>query len=154
MFCSTCITGGVMQRNAGPQTTWALSGIKANLWEVQTVNETLRSSGVTFLEFYLDICLVCALIQQTFCSSFCCYSVAQSGLTSCNAMDCSTPGFPVLHHLLELAQTHVHWVDDAIQPSVGQILDQAIGDSEMKYGFLPWIHLSSGSKEDVRKIMK
>ena len=32
-------------------------------------------------------------------------------------MDCSTPGFPVLHHLPELAQTHVHWVRDAIQPS-------------------------------------
>ena len=32
-------------------------------------------------------------------------------------MDCSTPGFPVLHHLLEPAQTHVHWVTDAIQPS-------------------------------------
>ena len=32
-------------------------------------------------------------------------------------MDCSTRGFPVLHHLLELAQTHVHWVSDAIQPS-------------------------------------
>ena len=32
-------------------------------------------------------------------------------------MDCSTPGFPVLQHLLELAQTHVHWVSDVIQPS-------------------------------------
>ena len=32
-------------------------------------------------------------------------------------MDCSMPGFPVYHHLLELAQTHVHWVGDAIQPS-------------------------------------
>ena len=32
-------------------------------------------------------------------------------------MNCSTPGFPVLHYLLELAQTHVHWVGDAIQPS-------------------------------------
>ena len=32
-------------------------------------------------------------------------------------MDCSTPGFPVLHHLPELAQTHVHGVSDAIQPS-------------------------------------
>ena len=28
-----------------------------------------------------------------------------------------TPGFPVLHHLPEFAQTHVHWVNDAIQPS-------------------------------------
>ena len=32
-------------------------------------------------------------------------------------MDCSTPGFPVLHNLPEFAQTHVHWVGDAIQPS-------------------------------------
>ena len=32
-------------------------------------------------------------------------------------MDCSTPVFPVLPHLPELAQTHVHWVGDAIQPS-------------------------------------
>ena len=32
-------------------------------------------------------------------------------------VECSTPGFPVLHHLLKLAQTHVHWVSDAIQPA-------------------------------------
>ena len=32
-------------------------------------------------------------------------------------MDCGTPGFSVLHHFPELAQTHVHWVADAIQPS-------------------------------------
>ena len=47
----------------------------------------------------------------------CCSSVAQSCPTLCNPMDCSTPGFPVLHHLLELAQTHVHQVSDTIQPS-------------------------------------
>ena len=34
----------------------------------------------------------------------------------CDPMDCSTPGFPAHHHFLELAQTHVHQVDDAIQP--------------------------------------
>ena len=44
-------------------------------------------------------------------------SVAQSCLTLCNPMDCSTPGFPVHHQLLELAQTHGHQVTDAIQPS-------------------------------------
>ena len=44
-------------------------------------------------------------------------SVVQSWLTLCNTMDCSTPGFPVHHQLLELAQTHVHRVGDAIQPS-------------------------------------
>ena len=41
-------------------------------------------------------------------------SVTQSCPTLCNPMDCSTPGFPVHHQLLELAQTHVHWVSDAI----------------------------------------
>ena len=35
-------------------------------------------------------------------------SVAQSCLTLCDPMNCSTPGLPVLHYLLELAQTHVH----------------------------------------------
>ena len=44
-------------------------------------------------------------------------SVAQSCLTLCDCMDCSMPGFPVHHQLLELAQTHVHPVGDAIQPS-------------------------------------
>ena len=44
-------------------------------------------------------------------------SVAQSCLTLCDLMDCSTPGFPVHHQLLEFAQTHVHQVGDAIQPS-------------------------------------
>ena len=37
--------------------------------------------------------------------------------TLCDSMDCSTPGFPVLHYLPELTQTHVHRVGDAIQPS-------------------------------------
>ena len=38
----------------------------------------------------------------------CCCSVAQSCPTLCDPMDCSTPGFPVLHHLPKLAQSHVH----------------------------------------------
>ena len=37
-------------------------------------------------------------------------SVAQSCLTLCDSTDCSTPGFPVHHQLLELAQTHVHLI--------------------------------------------
>ena len=44
-------------------------------------------------------------------------SVTQSCLTLCNPIDCSTPGLPVHHQLPEFPQTHVHWVDDAIQPS-------------------------------------
>ena len=44
----------------------------------------------------------------------CCCSVAQSCPTFCDPMDCRMPGFPVLHHLPELAQTHVHWVSHLI----------------------------------------
>ena len=44
-------------------------------------------------------------------------SVTQSCPTLCNPVECSTLGFPVHHQLLELAQTHVHQVGDAIQPS-------------------------------------
>ena len=48
--------------------------------------------------------------------AYCC-SVSKLRLTLCNPIDCSTPGFPILHHLLEFAQIHVHWVGDTIQPS-------------------------------------
>ena len=44
-------------------------------------------------------------------------SVAQSCLTFCNPMNRHTSGLPVHHQLPEPAQTHVHWVGDAIQPS-------------------------------------
>ena len=54
------------------------------------------------------------MTEMTFCY---CRSVAHSCSTLCNLMDCSTPGFPVFHHLLEPAQNHVHQVGDAIQPS-------------------------------------
>ena len=47
----------------------------------------------------------------------CCCWVTKLCLTFCDPMNCSTPGFSVLHHLPELAQTHVHWVSDAIQLS-------------------------------------
>ena len=47
----------------------------------------------------------------------CCCSVTKLCLTLCDPMDCSIPGFPVPYYLLEFAQTHFHWVGDAIQPS-------------------------------------
>ena len=58
--------------------------------------------------------LVWSLWHLVFC---CCCSVAQLSLVLRNPMDCSTTGFPNLHHLPELAQAHVRWVGDAIQPS-------------------------------------
>ena len=86
--------------------------------------------------------------DRVFCSTFgslhtagCC-SVAQSCPTLCNPLDCSTPGFPVLHHLLELAQTHVHWIGDVIQPFHPLSSPSAIPVS----GSFPvsWLFVSSG----------
>ena len=57
------------------------------------------------------------LSKNTYLISDCCSSVAQSCPTLCGPMDGSTPGFSVVHHLLELAQTRAHRVRDAIQPS-------------------------------------
>ena len=49
-------------------------------------------------------------------TSYCC-TATQSCPTLCNLMNCNKLGFFVLHYLLEFAQTEVHWVSDAIQPS-------------------------------------
>ena len=46
----------------------------------------------------------------------CCCSIAKSCPNLRDPMDCSMPGFPVFRYLLELAQTHIHWDSDAIQP--------------------------------------
>ena len=56
------------------------------------------------------------LVLETLHYGGCC-SIAQSCSTPCDPKDCSTSGFPVLHHVPEFAQTHVHCVSDAMQPS-------------------------------------
>ena len=50
-------------------------------------------------------------------STHCCFSVTKACPVLFDSMDCSRPGLPVFHHLLELAQTHVHRVSDANEPS-------------------------------------
>ena len=51
------------------------------------------------------------------CLELSCCSVALSCASLCDPMECSMPGFSVLHHLPQFAQIHVHCVGDAIQPS-------------------------------------
>ena len=63
-------------------------------------------------------------------------SVAQLCLTLCDPMNCSTPGLPVRHQLLKLAQSPVHWVDDGIQP---------ISSSVIPFSSCPQSFLASGS---------
>jgi len=55
-------------------------------------------------------------------------------------MDCSTPGFPVLHYLPEFAQNHVHWVGDAIQPSHPLLLPSPFTLNLSQYqGLFQWV---------------
>ena len=65
---------------------------------------------------YYDHFLFCLTFCFLLWVSNCCWSV-KSCPTLCDPMNDSTPGFPVLHYLPELTQTHFHWVGDAIQPS-------------------------------------
>ena len=59
----------------------------------------------------------CANKTENYNSSVQFSSVTQSCPTLCDPVNCSMPGLPVYHQLLEFTQTHVHWVSDAIQPS-------------------------------------
>jgi len=77
-------------------------------------------SSKGFLPMVVDIVVVWIKFAHSFSHpnlSPCCCPVTRWYLTLCNPKNCSTPGFPVFHHLLELAQAHVQWVSDAIQPS-------------------------------------
>ena len=75
--------------------------------EPQPVSHCLHLwNGITVL------CSSCVVVRIKLACS-----VTKSCLTPCEPMSCSMPGFPVLHHLLEFAQVHVHCISDAIQPS-------------------------------------
>ena len=82
----------------------------------------------------------------------CCWcSVTQSCPTLCNSMDCSMPGFPVLHYLLEFAQTHVHWVSETIQLSHSLSLPSASAlNLSHHQGLFQWV----GSLPQVAKILE
>ena len=81
----------------------------------------------------------------------CCCSVTKSCLTLCDPVDCSTPGFPVLHYLQDFAQTHVHWVGDAKQLShpLSPPSHPAINLSQHQ-GLFQWV----GSWHQVAKVLE
>ena len=77
--------------------------------------------------------------------------LSQTCLTLCDPMDYSTPGFPVLHHLPELAQTHVHWVSDGIQPSHPlSSLSPPTFNLSQHQGLFKWV----SSSHRVAKVLK
>ena len=78
-------------------------------------------------------------------------SVPLSCLTLCDPMDCSMPGFPVHHQLLELTQTHVHPVGDAIQPSHSLLFPSPPAFNLSQHqGLFKWV----SSSHEVAKVLK
>ena len=69
--------------------------------------------------------------------------VVQLCLTLCNPTNCSMPGFPILHHLPEFAQTHVHCVSDTTQPS-RPLSSPAPLNLSQHQGLFQWVTSSGG----------
>ena len=67
----------------------------------------------------------------------------------CNPMDCSISGFPVLHHLPELAQTHVYWVCDAVQPSHSIVTFSSCLQSFLASGSFPMSRLLASGGQSI-----
>ena len=88
--------------------------------------------------------------QSLFSWYYCCCLVAKLCPTICNPMDCSMPGFPVLHCLLELVQTHVHWVSDAIQLSHPLSSPSPAFNLSQHQGLFQWV----GSSHQVAKVLE
>ena len=79
--------------------------------------------------------------------SCCSCSLTTSCPTLCDPTACSTPGFPVLHYLLESAQIHVHWIGDAIQLShpLSPLSPPALNLSQYQ-GLFQWVGSASGGQ--------
>ena len=90
--------------------------------------------------------LICSLLQFAFPSdsSVVIVQVAKKCPTLCDPIHCSIPGFPDLHSLPEFAQTHVHWVSDATQPSHPLSSPSPALNLSQHQGFFQWVFFASG----------
>ena len=82
-------------------------------------------------------------------------SVAQSCPTLCDPMNCSMPGLPIHHQLLEFTQTHIHRVIDAIQPSHPRSSPSSPVPNPSQHQSLfqwPWEHVIALSASWAEKI--
>ena len=109
-------------------------------WSIQELNFQVRGLCTLRSEVLSGVCLFLILLLFT-------CSVMSDSLWP---LDCSTPGFPVLHYLPEFAQTHVHWVSDAIQPSHPLSPSFPALNLSMHQGRFQWV----GSSYQVAKVLE
>ena len=91
------------------------------MWDTEKVQTGMHPNLLVskdveiFILYGLYFCSHSCLKEWLWFPVYCCCWVPKLCLTFSDPMYCSTPGFPVLHHLLEFA--HVYWVSEAISPS-------------------------------------
>ena len=99
----------------------------------------------------------CVFLFNINCTSVCVYiytriycSVAKLYTSLWDTMNCTKPGFPVLHHLPELAQTHVHWVSDAKQPSHPLSPPSCALSLSQHQGIFQWIVFFTAGSQTIK----
>ena len=126
----------------------ALTGFKLVFWKSMAVLSTPKLVYIPWIIYNAFIlnasvkmslettnCLLPFKSNNHLCS-------VQSCPTVCDPMDCSTPGLPVHHQLPEFAQTHVHWVGDAIQPSHPLLSPSPTCNLSQHGGLFQWVSSS------------
>ena len=102
-----------------PESWWKVLGMWWSHWTLSSMqSDWVGGLCVGEFQVFFKSSLLAGPVPpaRTSLWGFCC-SVTKSCPTLCDPTNCSKPGFPVLHYLPEFAQTHVHWVSNAIQPS-------------------------------------
>ena len=114
------------------------------------INWVIREASNEDIQVYEHYCHPSIANYSNEIPLYCGCSITQLSLTLCNPMDCSTPGFPVLHCLLEFTQTHVHWVSGTIQLSYSLLPPSPPALNLFKLqGLFQWV----GSSHQVAKVL-
>ena len=118
-------------------------------WIILLMDTTVRQWTGDWACHLIILCFSCFWINRE--KTYHCCSVTQSHPALCNHMDCSMPGFTVLHRLLEFGQIHAHWVSDAIQPSCSLFFPSLLAFNRFPHqGLFQWV----GSLHQVAKVLQ
>ena len=122
-------------------------------WQFDPGSSAFSKTSLNILD-YMPLILLISVKCQQHCCCCCCCSVTQSCSTLCDPMDCSKPHFTVLYDLPEIAQTHVQWGSDVIQPSHPLLspspLFSSFSSLSQHQGLFQWV----GSSHQVGKILE
>ena len=139
------------------QLFWSLRKVilSSSLWlqlSVEPFFLILSASCYIILYFksILEMIIYVLLLEYYQTILRCCCSVTKSCPTLWDPMNCSTPGFPVLHYFPEFAQTHVHWFSDATQPYYALSLPSLALNLSQHQGLFQWF----GSFYQVTKVLE